>query len=220
LVSHGEVAMSVTVKICGLGKVASLDAALAGGADFVGLVFFPPSPRNVTPAQAQVLAARARGRAKVVALLVDPGDADVATAVAAATPDLLQLHGAETPERVAEIRRRWALPVIKAIPVQTRSDVARAQGYAGVADLLLFDARAPSDSTRPGGNGAPFDWQALAGMERAPFVLSGGLTPDNVAAAIRLTGARMVDVSSGVERRPGEKDCELIRRFIRAAKSV
>jgi phosphoribosylanthranilate isomerase len=212
--------MSVTVKICGLGKVASLDAALAGGADWVGLVFFPPSPRNVTPAQAELLAGHARGRAKIVALLVDPGDAAIATAVAAATPDLLQLHGTETPERVAEIRRRWALPVIKAIPVKSREDLARAQAYAGVADLLLFDARAPADSTRPGGNGAPFDWQVLAGAGRAPFVLSGGLTPDNVATAIRSTGATMVDVSSGVERRAGEKDCELIRRFIRAAKSV
>jgi phosphoribosylanthranilate isomerase len=212
--------MSVSVKICGLGSIASLDAALAAGADYVGLVFFPPSPRHVTPSRAEALATRARGQAKIVTLLVDADDAAVAAAVAAAKPDLLQLHGAEPPERVAEIRRRWRLPVIKAIPVATRADVARAEAYAGAADLVLFDARAPVDSSRPGGNGEPFDWQALAGAARAPFVLSGGLTPDNVAAAIRITGASMVDVSSGVERQPGEKDCALIDRFIRAAKGV
>ena len=212
--------MSVRVKICGLGTVASLDAALAGGADYVGLVFFPPSPRHVTPARAQALAAHARGHAKIVTLLVDASDAEIAAAVAAAEPDLLQLHGAEPPARVAEVRRRWGLPVIKAIPVASRADVAGARGFAGVADLVLFDARAPVDSSRPGGNGEPFDWQALAGVAPAPFVLSGGLTPDNVAAAIRITGATMVDVSSGVERRPGEKDCALIGQFIRAAKGV
>jgi phosphoribosylanthranilate isomerase len=212
--------MAVEVKICGLSSEASLNAALAGGADMVGLVFFPASPRHVSAARARVLAAQARGRARIVALMVDPSDEEIAGAVAAVEPDLLQLHGRETPERVDEVRRRWGMRLIKAVPVAAPADVAAAHGYAGAADLILFDARAPAASTRPGGNGAPFDWRALAGIGRAPFALSGGLTPDNVAQAIRVTGAAIVDVSSGVERRPGEKDGDLIRRFIRAAKGV
>jgi phosphoribosylanthranilate isomerase len=212
--------MAVEVKICGLSSEASLAAALASGADLVGLVFFPPSPRNVSPALARSLAASARGHAKIVALMVDPSDAEIATAVASAAPDLIQLHGGETPQRVAEIRRRWGLPVIKAIAVATGSDVEKARLYAGHADLILFDARAPAEGSRPGGNGEPFDWSALAGVGKLRFMLSGGLTPENVAAAIRVTGATMVDVSSGVERCPGEKDHDLMRRFIRAAKGV
>jgi phosphoribosylanthranilate isomerase len=210
--------MTVKVKICGLTTEASLDVALASGADMIGIVFFPPSPRNVTASLAGRLAARARGRAKIVALMVDPSDAAVERAIAAAAPDLLQLHGAETPLRVAEIRRRWG-PVIKAVAVATSDDVASALAYAAMADIILFDARAPADSSRPGGNGAAFDWRTLIGAD-APFALSGGLNPDNVAEAVRVTGAAMVDVSSGVERRPGVKDHDLIRRFIHAAKSV
>jgi len=213
--------MTTKVKICGLRTEAALDAALAGGADYVGLVFFSPSPRNVIPEVAKVLAAKARGRAKIVALMVDPDDALIDTVVAAAAPDLLQLHGDETPERVATIRARWGRPVMKALAVATAEDARAAARYQAVADLVLFDAPAPADSTRPGGNGAPFDWRALLGVsEGTPFVLSGGLTPDNVAEAIRLTGAPIVDVSSGVEGRPGEKDPELIRRFLAAAKGV
>jgi phosphoribosylanthranilate isomerase len=213
--------MSVEVKICGLKTPAALEAALAGGADYVGLVFFPPSPRNVTPETAAALAAKARGRARIVALTVDPDDALLDAIVAAAAPDLIQLHGDETPERVAEIRGRWGRRIIKAVPVETAGDVQEARRYQAVADLVLFDARAPAASTRPGGNGAPFDWRSLLGLEDGlPFVLSGGLTPDNVADAIRLTGAAVVDVSSGVESRPGEKDPDLIRRFLRAAKGV
>jgi len=213
--------MSVEVKICGLKTPAALEAALAGGADYVGLVFFPPSPRNVTPETAAALAAKARGRARIVALTVDPDDALLDAIVAAAAPDLIQLHGDETPERVAEIRARWGRRIIKAVPVETAGDVQEARRYQAVADLVLFDARAPAASTRPGGNGAPFDWRSLLGLEDGlPFVLSGGLTPDNVADAIRLTGAAVVDVSSGVESRPGEKDPDLIRRFLRAAKGV
>jgi phosphoribosylanthranilate isomerase len=151
--------------------------------------------------------------------MVDPSDAAVECAVAVAAPDLIQLHGAETPERVAEIRRRWG-PVIKAVAVATGDDVASALAYGEAADIILFDARAPADSSRPGGNGAAFDWRALIGTGAGPFALSGGLTPENVAEAIRVTGAAMVDVSSGVERRPGLKDHDLIRRFIHAAKSV
>jgi phosphoribosylanthranilate isomerase len=213
--------MSVEVKICGLKTPAALEAALAGGADYVGLVFFPPSPRNVAPETAAALAAKARGRARIVTLTVDPDDALLDAIVAAAAPDLIQLHGDETPVRVAEIRGRWGRRIIKAVPVETAGDVQEARRYQAVADLVLFDARAPATSTRPGGNGAPFDWRSLLGLEDGlPFVLSGGLTPDNVADAIRLTGAAVVDVSSGVESRPGEKDPDLIRRFLRAAKGV
>jgi phosphoribosylanthranilate isomerase len=213
--------MPTKVKICGLKTEAALEAALAGGADFVGLVFFPPSPRNVTPAVAETLAARARGRAKIVALMVDPDDALIAQVIASAAPDLIQLHGHETPTRVAEIRTRWGIPVMKAVPVETADDARAARQFSPAADLILFDALAPADSARPGGNGAPFDWRTLLGVtEGIAFVLSGGLTPDNVAEAIRLTGATAVDVSSGVESRPGEKDPELIRRFLRAAKGV
>lgn len=213
--------MVAKVKICGLKTEAAMEAALAGGADYVGLVFFPPSPRNVSPTVAAALAAKARGRARIVALLVDPDDAMIDTVIAAADPDLLQLHGRETPERVREITRRWGKPVMKAIPVETAADAQDALAYREDATLILFDARAPSDSTRPGGNGAAFDWQALAGVkDKVPYVLSGGLTPDNVADAIRATGAAIVDVSSGVEARPGEKDPALIYRFLQAAKGA
>lgn len=213
-------ATTTKVKICGLKTEVALQAALAGGADYVGLVFFPPSPRNIAPAAAKALAARARGRATVVALMVDPDDALIETVIASADPDILQLHGDETPERVSEIRRRWGKPVMKAIKVETAEDAEVAFSYRDAADLILFDARAPVDSTRPGGHGTPFDWSTLSGVKgRIPFMLSGGLTPDNVAEAIGATGAGIVDVSSGVETSPGEKDPELIRRFIRAAKS-
>lgn len=213
--------MSTKVKICGLKTESALEAALAGGADYVGFVFFPPSPRNLAPATAKALADKARGRAKIVALLVDPDDALIAEVVASAAPDLLQLHGHETPARVAEVRARLGIPVMKAVPVETVDDARAARRYSPAADLILFDACAPADSTRPGGNGAPFDWRMLLDVkDEVAFVLSGGLTPDNVAEAIRFTGAATVDVSSGVESRPGEKDPELIRRFLRAAKGV
>ena len=213
--------MPTEVKICGLRTEAALEAALAGGADYVGLVFFPPSPRNVAPAVAKALADKARGRARVVALMVDPGDALIDTIMTSVAPDLLQLHGEEPPERAADIRRRWNTPIIKAIGVERAQDARAALGYSQAADLILFDARAPADSLRPGGNGAPFDWHTLLGVEaRPPFVLSGGLTPDNVAEAIRVTGAAVVDVSTGVESSPGEKDPELIRRFLRAVKGA
>ena len=213
--------MATKVKICGVKTQTALDAALAGGADYVGLVFFPPSPRNVAPAAAKALADTARGRAKIVALMVDPDNALIDTVMASAAPDLLQLHGEETPERAADIRRRWGTPVMKAIKVETAQDAGAALGYREAADLILFDARAPADSTRPGGNGAPFDWRTLLGVkDRVPFMLSGGLTPDNVAEAIRATGAAIVDVSSGVESSPGEKDPALIQRFLQAAKAV
>jgi len=214
-------AATTKVKICGLKREAALEAALAGGADYVGLVFFPPSPRYLTPEAAKPLAAKARGRARVVALMVEPDDALIDTIVATVDPDLLQLHGEESPERVAEVRRRWAKPVMKAVKVETAQDAEAALRYRGVADLILFDARPPKGSPLPGGNGAPFDWRALTGVkDEVAYILSGGLTPDNVAEAIRVTGAGTVDVSSGVEVRPGEKHPELIRRFLRAAKAA
>ena len=213
--------MPTEVKICGLRTEAALEAALAGGSDYVGLVFFPPSPRYVAPAAAKALADKARGRARVVALMVDPEDALIDTIMTSAAPDLLQLHGEETPERAADIRRRWGTAIMKAIKVETAHDADAALGYREAADLILFDAVAPADSTRPGGNGAPFDWRTLLGVkDRMPFVLSGGLTPDNVAEAIRVTGAAVVDVSTGVESSPGEKDPELIRRFLRSVKGA
>jgi phosphoribosylanthranilate isomerase len=212
--------MTTKVKICGLKTDAALEAALAGGADYVGLVFFAGSPRNVSLAAAKALADRARGRARIVTLAVDPDDALLDAIVTAVAPDLIQLHGEETPDRIAAIRRRCGTPVMKAIKVETAEDARQALDYRVVADLVLFDARAPEESTRPGGNGAPFDWRLLLGVkDEMPFMLSGGLTPDNVADAIRATGAPIVDVSSGVETTPGEKDPELIRRFLRAAKA-
>jgi phosphoribosylanthranilate isomerase len=212
-------AETTKVKICGLKAEAALEAALAGDADYVGLAFFPPSPRNLTPEAARPLAERARGRARIVALMVDPDDALIDAVVASVDPDLLQLHGEESPERLAEVRRRWAKPVMKAVKVETAPDAEAALRYRGIADFILFDARPPKGSPLPGGNGAPFDWRALAGVkDKVAYMLSGGLTPDNVAEAIRVTGAAIVDVSSGVEVRPGEKDPELIRSFLRAAK--
>ena len=215
--------MTTAVKICGLKTAEAIDAAVAGGADFVGLVFFQPSPRNVTPQQAAPLAALAHGRAQVVALMVDPDDALIAEVVAATRPDLLQLHGSESVARVVEVKARFGVPVMKAIKVETAEDAAGALIYAGVAERILFDAKAPKGLTGvlPGGNGLSFDWRMLEGVkDQVPWMLSGGLTPGNVATAIRLTGARAVDVSSGVEIRPGEKDVKLIAAFLAAAKTA
>jgi phosphoribosylanthranilate isomerase len=214
-------APTTKVKICGLKTEAALEAALAGGADYVGLVFFPPSPRYLTPEAAKPLAAQARGRARIVALMVDPDDALIEAVLASVDPDLLQLHGNESPERVAEVRRRWAKPVMKAVKVETAQDAEAALRYSGIADLILFDARPPKGSLLPGGNGAPFDWRALSTVkDKVAYMLSGGLTPHTVAEAIRVTGAAIVDVSSGVEVQPGEKDFELIRGFLAAAKGA
>jgi phosphoribosylanthranilate isomerase len=213
--------VTTKVKICGLKHELALKAALAGGADYVGLVFFPPSPRAVALAEARTLAAQARGaRVKVVGLVVDADDDLLTSVVDVIEPDILQLHGSETPARVAEIRRRFGRQVMKAIPVAAPGDAEAALRYAGSCDLILFDAKAPAGATRPGGNGAQFPWDFLAGVkDKVAYMLSGGLSPDNVAAAIRATGAGIVDVSSGVESRPGEKDPALISRFLRSAKA-
>lgn len=213
--------MTIAVKICGINTEAALDAALDSGADYLGLVFFPRSPRHISFETAAQLASRARGQASIVALTVDAGDAALAEIVARVEPDVLQLHGGESPERVREVGARFNLPTIKAIKVETRADAESARGYAGAASLILFDAKPSRAGALPGGNGLPFDWRVLDGIrDEVPFMLSGGLTPDNVTEAIRVTGASAVDVSSGVEVRPGEKGLELIRRFLRAAKTA
>ena len=213
--------MSLTVKICGLSTIEALDVALEAGADMVGFVFFPPSPRHLLYEAARPLGARVRGRAQKVALTVDADDAAFDALVEALRPDLLQLHGRESPARVAALKARFGLPVMKAIPVETKADLAAIAIYAGAADRLLFDARAPREATRPGGLGKTFDWHLLEKLEPGvPFMLSGGLDAGNVAEALRITRAPGVDVSSGVERAPGEKDPDKIRAFIRAAREA
>lgn len=213
--------MALTVKICGLKTPDTLEAALQAGADMVGFVFFPPSPRHLGLEGARVLGEQVRHRAQKVALTVDADDETLGGIVTALHPDMLQLHGKETPERVAVVRSRFGLPVIKAIPLSSRADLVAVRGYADVCDRLLFDARAPQDATRPGGLGMPFDWTLLAGLETAvPFMLSGGLDSRNVAEALRITQATGVDVSSGVERAPGEKEAEKIRAFIATARAA
>ncbi len=195
--------------------------ALESGADMVGFVFFPPSPRHLALAAARALGERVQGRAGKVALTVDADDATLAGVVEALKPDLLQLHGVETPERITALRARFGLPVMKAVPIAERKDLARIELYKKVADRLIFDARAPQDATRPGGLGTPFDWTLLKGIDPGiPFMLSGGLDAGNVAEALRITRAPGVDVSSGVERAPGEKDPDKIRAFIRAARKA
>jgi phosphoribosylanthranilate isomerase len=213
--------MSLLVKICGLRTSDHLDAALGAGADLIGFVFFPPSPRNLAVDVARALGERVRGRAGKVALTVDADDAMFEAIVAALSPDMLQLHGRETPQRVAALKMKFGLPVMKAIPVETKADLAAVASYADVADRLLFDARAPRDATRPGGLGQAFDWHLLEGLDRnVPFMLSGGLDAENVADALKITRAPGVDVSSGVERVPGEKDVDKIRAFVRAARDA
>jgi phosphoribosylanthranilate isomerase len=214
--------MPVEVKICGLSTPETVDAAVDAGADLIGLVFFPRSPRNVSLEQAAALAARARGKAKIVTLVVDADDALLTAIARDVQPDLIQAHGSETPERVADIARLTSLPVIKAIRVATDADIAAAADYSTVANLILYDAKAPETlgSSLPGGNGHAFDWGLLEGEKRPAFMLAGGLTPENVADAIRQTGAPVVDVSSGVESAPGIKDIGLIRKFIEAAKAA
>jgi len=213
--------MSLIVKICGLSTPEALDVALETGADMVGFVFFPPSPRNITLATARALGARVRGRANKVALTVDAGDELLGKIVDALKPDILQLHGSESPERVKAVRQTYGLPAMKALPIAVGGDLDRATRYASVADRLLFDARAPREATRPGGLGNTFDWHLLQHLDLdVPFMLSGGLDAGNVGDALRITGAAGVDVSSGVEHAPGEKDLEKIRAFIHAARDA
>lgn len=210
----------VRVKICGLRDAAHLRAAAEAGAAYIGLVFFPKSPRHVSIDAARALALEAPFGMAKVALMVNPTDAELDAVLAEVPLDMIQLHGGETPERVAEVRARAGLPVMKAVGVAEAADLARLPAYEAVADQILVDAKAPKGADLPGGNGLSFDWRLIAGREWAkPWMLAGGLTPDNVAEAIRLTGAAQVDVSSGVETAPGVKDAALIRAFIAAAKA-
>lgn len=213
--------MSVEVKICGLKTPAALQAALEAGADYIGLVFYPRSPRNVDLATAAELADLARPRAQPVALLVDADDAFIAEVGTRVRPAILQLHGKETPARVREIKAATGLEVMKVLHVETVEDVARSAAYDGAADRLMFEAKPPrTPGALPGGNGVSFDWRILGDFRDRWYMLSGGLNPTNVAEAIAIAGPSAVDVSSGVERAPGEKDPALIRAFIRAAKAA
>ena len=207
------------VKICGLSTPETVDAALDGGAAFIGFMFFGKSPRNIDPDAAARLAARTRGRARTVAVTVDPSDADLDRIMAAFRPDLIQLHGAETPRRAAQIAERTGAGLIKALPVSESADLAAAGAFDGLVDHLMFDAKPPKDADRPGGGGAAFDWNLLSGRRfERPWFLAGGLDPWNLAEAVRLSGAPMADVSSGVERGAGLKDAGLISAFLDAAR--
>ncbi len=209
----------IEIKICGLSTEPTLDAALEAGADLVGFVHFSKSPRHVTLDRAAVLSRRAAGRAQRTVLLVDPDDALVAGAIEAIAPDLIQLHGSESPERVAAIRKATGRPVMKAIGVATRDDLSSVPAYARVADRILLDAKPPKDSEVPGGHGRIFDWTVIAGAVLPEgWMLSGGLRPGNVAEALALTRTRAVDVSSGVESAPGIKDEALISAFVAAVR--
>jgi phosphoribosylanthranilate isomerase len=213
--------MALAIKICGLKTPEALDVALESGADLVGFVFFGPSPRNLGLPAARALGEQVKGRAGKVALTVDATDEELSAIVAALKPDMLQLHGTETPDRVVAVRKRFGLPVMKALPISERADLAPIRAYADVADQLIFDARPPRDATRPGGLGTPFDWSLLKGVDVGiPFMLSGGLDASNVAEAVAITKAPGVDVSSGVESAPGVKDADKIRAFIRAARNA
>jgi len=210
--------MGVAIKFCGLRRAADVDAAVAARARYIGFVFFPKSPRHVAPDRARALALRVPPGVVKVGLAVDPGDAELAALLDRVPLDMLQLHGRETPERVARIKAGFGLPVMKAVGVDCAADLARIDRYAPVADQLLIDAKPPRGADLPGGNGLAFDWRLLAGRKpwSRPWILAGGLTPGNVALAVRLTGAGQVDVSSGVETAPGHKDAARIAAFARA----
>ena len=211
--------MSLLVKICGLSTPATLDAALDGGADMVGFVFFPPSPRHIDLTRARSFGAMAKGRALKVALSVDADDALFENIIETLRPDILQLHGHESVARIRDIKQKFKLPVMKALAIETSADLAALPGMAAVADRILFDAKPPKDATRPGGLGVPFDWTLLSQLDlQIPFMVSGGLHAGNVAEALRVTHAGGVDVSSGVETAPGIKDAAMIHAFIRSAR--
>jgi phosphoribosylanthranilate isomerase len=215
--------MTRQIKICGLKTIQSIDVAVENGADMIGLVFFPPSPRNLTLQEAKPLADHGRGKIQIVALVVDADDDLLTRITVQISPDFFQAHGCETPARIAQIKELTGLPVIKAIKVRDRADVDRASDYQGIADTILFDAKAPDNTPGilPGGNGETFDWSLLTSANPpASFMLSGGLNPDNVAAAISATNAAIVDVSSGVETTPGQKDLTAIKKFIEATRAA
>ena len=213
--------MSLSVKICGLSTPETVEAAVAGGADHVGFVFFPKSPRNVTPVRAADLARAVPDKVRRCGLFVDPDDALLDQVLATVPLDVLQLHGAEPPARCAALRERYRRPVMKAVGITTAEDVARAESWVGAVDLLLFDAKPPRADALPGGNGVAFDWRLLADRSwPVPWMLSGGLNPGNLREAVRTTRAPAVDVSSGVETSPGIKSTALIREFLAVARAL
>lgn len=213
--------MALDIKICGLKTGQAMAAALAGGASHVGFIFFPKSPRYVEPAEAGRLREAARGKALAVAVTVDARDAFLDEIVEKLQPDMLQLHGSETPERVAELKARHGLPVMKALPLSEAADLERTKPFVGIADRFLFDAKPPKGSELPGGNGVAFDWRILAGLDAGiDYMLSGGLNAANIGDALRLANPPAIDISSGVESAPGVKDPALIEQFFRAVRAA
>ncbi|MEO9575491.1 MAG: phosphoribosylanthranilate isomerase [Tateyamaria sp.] len=211
----------LSVKICGLSQAEHVAAAVEAGAKYIGFVFFPKSPRNVSLEQARTLALEVPPGVAKVALVVNADNAFLDNLTATVPLDMLQLHGSESPERVADIKARYGLPVMKAVGVGDASDIAALDSYGAVADQLLVDTKAPKGADLPGGNGATFDWTLIAGRRwPVPWMLAGGLTQDNVAEAVRVTGARQVDLSSAVETAPGHKDSGLIQSFLAAARDI
>lgn len=210
----------VSVKICGLANVDDVRACADAGANYMGLVFFEKSPRNITiPAARELALAAPLGLAKV-ALVVNPSDAELDAITGTVPLDMLQLHGRETPERVTEVKARYGLPVMKAVGIVDGDDLPKLESYFGVADQILVDAKPPKGGELPGGNGLSFDWRLIAGRRwPCPWMLAGGLTPENVAEAVKMTGAKQVDVSSGVEDAPGQKNAELIQKFVQSSRS-
>ena len=213
--------VDIRVKLCGLTALSDIDVAVAAGAAYLGFVFFPRSPRHFDVVRAAAMSAAVPAGLCKVALVVDADDAMLDMLTSAVPLDMLQLHGSETPERVCTIKARYGLPVMKAVGVATSSDLVTLDTYCRVADQILVDAKPPKNAQLPGGNGLAFDWQLIAGRRwPVPWMLAGGLTPDNVAEAVRLTGARQVDVSSGIENAPGVKNPDLMRAFVAAAKAA
>ncbi len=213
--------MTIDVKICGLTDEAAVAAAVEGGAAMCGFVFFPASPRNVTPEAAAALTARVPDGIIKVGLVVDADDGLLADIVATAGVGMLQLHGTESPERTAEIRQRFAIPVMKVLAIQGPDDITAARAYEGIAERLMFDAKPPEGATRPGGNARAFDWGLLQGETWSrPWLLAGGLRLENLELAVKTSGATAVDVSSGVEDAPGRKNADKIRAFLAAAKGL
>ena len=210
----------VSVKICGLATVDDVRACADADANYMGLVFFEKSPRNITiPAARELALAAPLGLAKV-ALVVNPSDAELDAIIATVPLDMVQLHGRETPERVAEVKERFGLPVMKAVGIADGDDLPKLESYFGVADQILVDAKPPKGGELPGGNGLSFDWRLIAGRRwPCPWMLAGGLTPENVAEAVKMTGAKQVDVSSGVEDAPGQKNAELIQKFVQSSRA-
>ncbi|MBB4186653.1 phosphoribosylanthranilate isomerase [Sinorhizobium terangae] len=211
--------MKTDVKICGLKTAEAVERAAALGASHTGFIFFPKSPRNIEPDDAGRLADRIRGRAKIVAVTVDADNDDLDEIVSALKPDMLQLHGSESPDRVLTVKAVYGLPVMKALSIREASDLDRMEPYVGIADRFLFDAKPPAGSDLPGGNGVSFDWRLLDALDGSvDYMLSGGLNASNIGEALALTGARAIDTSSGVESAPGIKDLKLMEAFFDAVR--